>query len=67
MVLNMIGFGPYQGLNSGLETLVAQAVGGGNLRLSGVYLQRGRLISMLAFIPMLILFLLSYRALINLG
>ena len=38
MVLNMIGFGPYLGLNSGLETLVAQAIGAGNLRLCGVYL-----------------------------
>lgn len=38
MVLNMIGFGPYLGLNSGLETLTSQAIGAQNIQLAGVYL-----------------------------
>ena len=38
MVLNMCGFGPYMGLNSGLETLAAQAIGAQNMTLAGVYL-----------------------------
>ena len=38
MVLNMCGVAPYLGLNSGLETLVSQAMGAENLTLCGIYL-----------------------------
>lgn len=38
MILNMFGFGPYLGLNSGLETLLSQAAGSGDKRVCGVYL-----------------------------
>lgn len=67
LVLNMISFGPYLGINSGIETLVPQAFGAGNLRKCGVYLQRGRFIAICAFVPMLITFLFSYKALVALG
>ena len=67
MVLNMIGFGPYLGLNSAVETLVAQAYGADNMRLVGVYLQRGRLIAILAFFIMFTCFFLSNKALSAMG
>ena len=44
------------GLNSGLETLVSQAKGSGNIELCELYLQRGRGIVSLAFIPMFVVF-----------
>lgn len=43
------------GLNSAQDTLTSQAFGHGNIRLVGVYLNRGRLILTAAFIPMAII------------
>ena len=40
------------GLNAAQETLTSQAFGNGNLRLCGVYLNRGRLILVVFFIPL---------------
>ena len=59
MVLNMCGFGPYMGLNSGLETLAAQAIGAQNMNLAGTYLQRGRIVVVSAFFPMMLCFAFS--------
>lgn len=67
MVLNMCGFGPYMGLNSGLETLAAQAIGAKNMTLAGTYLQRGRIVVFSAFVPMMLCFAFSKHALIGLG
>ncbi len=67
MIINMAGVAPQLGLNSGLETLVSQARGSNNLTLCGLYLQRGRAILMIAFLPMLVVFLLSKRVLMGLG
>lgn len=43
------------GMNGALETLVAQAFGAGQLELCGVYLNRGRLINTVIFIPLSVL------------
>ena len=67
MIINMAGVAPQLGLNSGLETLVSQARGSNNLALCGLYLQRGRAILIIAFLPMLVVFLLSKRVLMGLG
>jgi len=50
-----------------LETLVSQAKGRDNLELCGLYLQRGRVIVSIAFIPMLLVFYFSNDVLIMLG
>ena len=63
MIINMIGIGPYYGLNSGMETLVSQAWGAGRKRLCGMYLQRARVVAMLAFIPMCLIFIISPKLL----
>ena len=43
------------GLNSAQETLTSQAFGAGNLRLCGVYLNRGHFILIAFFIPLAII------------
>lgn len=43
------------GLNSAQETLTSQAFGSGNLKLCGVYLNRGRLILTAFFLPLALL------------
>ena len=42
MMINIAAFAIMQGMNSALETLVAQAYGAGNYRRAGVLLHRGR-------------------------
>ena len=54
-------------MNGALETLVSQAFGFGNISLCGVYLNRARLISTLAFIPIMIILLYSEPILLKLG
>jgi MATE family multidrug resistance protein len=43
------------GLNQGISTLASQAFGSGNLRKVGVYLNQGRFVIILAFIPISII------------
>ena len=50
-----------------METLVSQAKGANNLRLCGVYLQRGRILAALLFVPMMMGFLISKNVLVGLG
>ena len=42
------------GLNGALDTLVSQAYGSGDLKQCGTYLNRGRVISAIAFVPLAI-------------
>jgi MATE family multidrug resistance protein len=52
------------GLNGALETLVSQAYGAKDLRLCGIYLNRGRFINTLVFLfPISLCFLFSGKAL----
>ena len=67
MVLNLFGMGIFYGLNSALETLVSQAYGAKNLELCGLYLQRGRYLLSLAYVPIVGIFLLSHLMLTKLG
>ena len=55
------------GLNNAIETLAAQAAGAGNLHLAGVYLNRGRVLLTLFFIPMTILYFYIENILLYLG
>ena len=57
MLMNMVGNAVMVGLNGAVETLVAQSYGGDNLRQCGVYLNRGRLVVMIAFVPICLLLL----------
>ena len=53
-ILNVICIIPLLGMNGTIETLVSQAFGAKNLELCGVYLNRGRVINTLIFIPLAI-------------
>lgn len=55
------------GLNSSIETFVSQAAGANNMKLCGIYLNRGRFIMTCAFIPISILLLQVENVLIGLG
>jgi Na+-driven multidrug efflux pump len=58
MYLNGVAMATVIGLNNGVATFVSQCNGQGNLKLCGVYLNRGRMIVAIAFIP--ISLVLSY-------
>ena len=65
--INFLGVGVFFGLNGALETLASQALGKNDYKMCGFYLQQGKIITMLAFIPISILLLLSPSILISLG
>ena len=54
-LLNVLLFWPLVGMNGAVETLVAQAYGAGDLRICGVYLNRGRMIDTVITIPLIFL------------
>lgn len=51
-VLLCAGLWVLVGLNGALDTLVSQAFGAGDLKMCGTYLNRGRVISAIAFVPL---------------
>ena len=53
MSFNLFMASNFESFNSAIDVLGPQAYGAGNLRLLGIYLNRGRLISILVFIPSL--------------
>lgn len=55
-IIVIFGQAAFYGLNSGMETLVSQAFGQKNLTLCGQIYQRGRMLVMLYYIPLLIIF-----------
>lgn len=55
-ILNMCGMSIILGLNLALETFVSQSFGQGNLQLCGLYLNRGRFILTILFIPLCMVF-----------
>jgi len=64
---NLVALSIVYGLNSTIETLVSQAWGAGEKKLCGVYLNRGRLILSLFFIPIFIILENTESILIYLG
>jgi Na+-driven multidrug efflux pump len=66
-VINIIGVGMYYGLNGALSTFVSQAVGAEKYELSGVHLWRGRILLLISFSLLLVVFALSGRILKALG
>ena len=55
MIMALFGLSIFSGLNSALDTLVSQAAGAGNLTLCGVYLNRGRLVILSCFVPIVVI------------
>ena len=67
MTQNMLGLSVIIGFNGALETLVSQAYGSGNLKLCGVYLNRGRFILIAAFIPVILILQRTEQILVFIG
>ena len=65
--LNIACISICMGMNGALETLVSQAFGYGNITLCGVYLNRGRVVGTLTFIPCVILLIFAESILLKLG
>jgi MATE family multidrug resistance protein len=61
----MLGLSFFIGLNGALETLCSQACGNGELKLCGIYLNRGRFVLFVVMIPIVIT--LSYAEVILVG
>ena len=61
LIINVCAYGPYQGINSALETLVSQAFGAKNIELCGIYLQRGRIVTLLFSVPILTILIVSHN------
>ena len=64
---HMLGLCIIYGMGGALDTLISQAYGSGNLKLCGVYLNRARVITTLAFIPVTIVLLNTKSLLLFLG
>ena len=64
MTQNLCALSWVLGFNSAMDTLVSQAVGGNNYELCGVYLNRGRFLMTLMFIPITIVLMNSERILV---
>ena len=62
-LLNVVIFEPLMGMNSALETLASQAFGANELRLCGEYLNRGRMINTVIFVPLFVLMCFSKQIL----
>jgi MATE family multidrug resistance protein len=64
MYVNIICQSMILGLNGAVGTLASQAYGAKNLRKVGIYLNRGRFVAIIAFIPMTLLMLNCERVLL---
>ena len=67
MTISVFGFYPIFGFNAVLETFVSQAYGNRNMRMCGVYLNRGRFMILCLFVPIMILLLNVESILVSLG
>ena len=65
--LNVLCFSILMGTNAAQETLTSQAWGANKHRLCGVYLNRGRIINTVIFIPQVLVLSFSYEILQWLG
>lgn len=66
MLINVLCFAVTQGLNGALETLVSQSYGAKKFPQCGIYLNRGKVVSTLILIPIVIIYALSDKILIAL-
>ena len=55
MTMNLLGLSIIFGFNSSLDTLISQAAGCGEIKLCGLYLNRGRFVMTILFIPIALL------------
>lgn len=59
MLTNILGIEFLAGINGASSTLISQAYGAGNVRICGIYLNRGRCVLTAFFIPLFIILVFS--------
>jgi MATE family multidrug resistance protein len=67
MTQTLCGLSIVYGFNSALDTLISQAAGSKNIRLCGLYLNKGRFIMTLLFIPIVSILVNTEALLVGLG
>ena len=67
MIQNMLGLSFFIGLNGALETLCSQAYGNGELKLCGIYLNRGRFVLCVSMLPIFVVLSHSESILVAIG
>jgi Na+-driven multidrug efflux pump len=67
IIINMLCMSIILGMNGALETLISQANGANNLELCTVYLNRGRTIMFITFIPITIILLHTDKIMVSIG
>jgi MATE family multidrug resistance protein len=55
------------GLNGAVSTFVSQSYGAGNVRKCGIYLNRGRVVAIMAFIPIVMILLMCEKFFLAIG
>ena len=64
LYVNMFSQSICCGLNGAIATFVSQAFGSENHRLCGIYLNRGRYVAFLAFLPMIVMLMMCEKVLV---
>ena len=67
MTINLCGLSIIFGFNSAIESLVSRAVGANQFENCGILLNRGRLVVLFAFIPIIIILFNSQSILVAFG
>jgi Na+-driven multidrug efflux pump len=67
IIISMICLSVFLGMNGALETFISQAIGSGNLQLCATYLNKGRILVFLAFIPITFLLFNIDKILVSMG
>ena len=67
VIIAMLCLSVFMGMNGVLETFISQSIGGGNRHLCVTYLNRGRIIILLVFIPITIVLFKIDKVLVSLG
>jgi MATE family multidrug resistance protein len=67
MTQNLCGLSIILGFNSTIDTLVSQSAGTGEIKMCGVYLNRGRFVMTVIFVPILFIIMNTENMLIFIG
>ena len=67
MTQNLCGLSIILGFNSSIDTLVSRSAGAGDLKMCGVYLNRGRFVMTVIFVPIVFIIMNTESLLISIG
>lgn len=67
MTANFFGMSIILGYNSALDTLLSQSRGAGNLKMCGIYLNQGRILMTIMFVPIVLVLMMTRKILVAIG